>query len=460
MKTDDRDERLAALLDDAVAGVDPGIDRRLREVRRRGTRRRFVELASVLSVVAVLVGAVAVTAVSRRSNHEPSHERTTWTAVGGPEAGWRIRYPSTWHLTETDDSGCAGTPVRRGAFISNLPFDWHHPDGTATGTCNGGRWVFAGFPSDGIALEIEPVGHMHGIFPPQPDTAFPIHKGDLDRGHGIRGGPAHWYETVWRNGVWLMNVRLYVGVDVTSADRGASERTLESLRLDLPPAKPSRPAVPTTCGTPPQAVGRVGEPLRGDVDGDGSSDRVMLLRKGQPKGACRFVVEAITGSGRSAVSAQVDQSEPDPFLLGLAALRSEPGLQVVVKVDSGAAYYLLLPRLHVGSGIRGARSSDHPAAHGPLVGSAGFGLEPRNRRYGCLVSGRERGRDHGGKAGRDSPDRHEVLSTGGKHARSGSLPHAALSRSRSRDHAPIPASDRLPPGLRRMLGGRIDRLSP
>ncbi|HEX9375570.1 MAG TPA: hypothetical protein VGB19_04935 [Actinomycetota bacterium] len=339
MKTDDRDERLAALLDDAVAGVDPGIDRRLREVRRRGTRRRFVELASVLTVVAVLVGAVAVTAVSRRSNHEPSHERTTWTAVGGPEAGWRIRYPSTWHLTETDDSGCAGTPVRRGAFISNLPFDWHHPDGTATGTCNGGRWVFAGFPSDGIALEIEPVGHMHGIFPPQPDTAFPIHKGDLDRGHGIRGGPAHWYETVWRNGVWLMNVRLYVGVDVTSADRGASERTLESLRLDLPPAKPSRPAVPTTCGTPPQAVGRVGEPLRGDVDGDGSSDRVMLLRKGQPKGACRFVVEAITGSGRSAVSAQVDQSEPDPFLLGLAALRSEPGLQVVVKVDSGAAYY-------------------------------------------------------------------------------------------------------------------------
>jgi len=92
--------------------------------------------------------------------------------------------------------------------------------------CNGGRWVFASFPREGVALEIEPVGMMIGILQPEPDTPFPIRKKDLVVTGGIRGRPAHSYLSVWRDENPLMIVRPFAGSDASKADRAAADRSV------------------------------------------------------------------------------------------------------------------------------------------------------------------------------------------------------------------------------------------
>ncbi len=235
MRTDERDRRLADLLDRVVAPIDPEPEARLRQIRHRGTRRRAVEMIAVVAAVTVFVGAVAVAATSIR-DHQDTSERghQSWTQLGGPGAGWSIRYPASWHADRLDEQQCSPAHLRLGALISSVPFRWHHPDGATEGQCFGSRWVFAGFPRDGIAIQIEPVGGRIGIEQPQPDTRFPIRKTDLQVTNDIRGGPAYSYLTIWHGGEELVDVGMYVGAGASRADQASAERTLESLRLRLP----------------------------------------------------------------------------------------------------------------------------------------------------------------------------------------------------------------------------------
>ena len=112
MKTDDRDERLAAALDDVVAGVrpeppDPG------RIVRRGSRRRIAVISAAFVTTGVFVGAVglAATQLGRDADGQiavpPVDEpiRPGWiTRTAGPGGAFAVgvSYPKEWKLHSYD----------------------------------------------------------------------------------------------------------------------------------------------------------------------------------------------------------------------------------------------------------------------------------------------------------------------------------------------------------------------
>jgi hypothetical protein len=253
MKTVERDLALARELDRVVTKLGAGTDSRLRQIRKRGSRRRAITRISAATCVVIFSGTVGLGALTIRGHGpEPSPPGSArWVAVGGTDAGWRLRVPRAWHVRLIDDSSCAATAVRTGAFVSNVRFDLHHPDGTTSGKCNGSRWVFAGFPRKGVAIQIEPIALTFGLVEPQPDTPFPIGTADLRESGGIRGGPAQSYLVVWRDGEEVMNLQIYIGHGASLRDRSRAERILESLRLAI---RGQRVSSPSPTEVPPSAA--------------------------------------------------------------------------------------------------------------------------------------------------------------------------------------------------------------
>ena len=77
--------------------------------------------------------------------------------------------------------------------------------------------------------------------------------------------------------------------------------------------------------------------LRGDVDGDGVSDSVFLVRLRRENARCGAVLVVRTGS-RTLTRAFPTIADPRfPTLNGLAALTSRPALQIVVTTWEGAS---------------------------------------------------------------------------------------------------------------------------
>jgi hypothetical protein len=341
MKDDVRDTRLADAMDDAVLGVHAGSRVPLSEIHRRGSRRRVTRWAASAVALAVFVGAVGIGAAEWASRGSNPAGDNGWSSFGSREAGWIIRYPKSWRFQAIDDRACASTNARVGAFISNVPFDLHHPDGSRKGACNHGRWVFAAFPPNGVALEIEPVGVVVGPHP-QPDTKFPLHPEDLHSSGGIRGGPDHSFLSVGRDGGWMMNVRLYTGHRSTPQDQHLAARTLASLRLTVPAQTFPSHRVPRL-GICPTARGvaanfsPVGEAVAflGDIDGDGRDDQAAVVDvPGFPDSCSRFVVVQTAGE-RMAARVPEWWAPQMPKVAALANIDTAQGSDVVVTFDAG-----------------------------------------------------------------------------------------------------------------------------
>ena len=88
-----------------------------------------------------------------------------------------------------------------------------------------------GFPPDGVALALMPVGIRIGIFGPSSDTPFPIALDQLQPTGGIEGGPAASYLGVTVGGDQIMFVRTWIGPDAPADAANQLKAVLGSLEV-------------------------------------------------------------------------------------------------------------------------------------------------------------------------------------------------------------------------------------
>ena len=112
-----------------------------------------------------------------------------------------------------------------------MEFEFLNPQGEIP-SCNE-RMVFAGFPSDGVAIDLEPKGVRCGIsLFPFSDTPFPIRPSQLVMTSGISGGPQEANNFIAVDGEPIAIVRLWVGPDASAGDVDAAHRILDSMRIE------------------------------------------------------------------------------------------------------------------------------------------------------------------------------------------------------------------------------------
>ena len=227
MKTDDRDERLGSILEDAVRDI--GVSTRHAPVAQVRVVGRAGRVIAAVAAAAVFVGAV-VFASAQFGRDTPPGADSPDTVIEGSLATdkWQLERPSDWFTAPFD--GC-GTAFARGLIVSNVGFEFQNPEGEIP-SCNE-RIVFAGFPSDGVAIDLEPQGIIPVLSPvPPPDTPFPVRPGQLAETSGIRGGPQHSMGSVVIRGDSVAIIRLWVGADASAGDIEEVYRILGSMRVD------------------------------------------------------------------------------------------------------------------------------------------------------------------------------------------------------------------------------------
>lgn len=179
-------------------------------VVRRSGRRRAARWSAIGLAIAVLVGAVVWSAANLADRRIQPLETTHWATAGSLDStGWTLAYPPEWRVQ--DLPACPNAPARIGAILTNTDFEFRNPEGEAPG-CED-RFVLEGFPSDGVALALMPVGTRIGIFVPASDTPFPMSWDQLQPTGGIEGGPDASYLGVTVGGNRVMFVRTWIGPD-------------------------------------------------------------------------------------------------------------------------------------------------------------------------------------------------------------------------------------------------------
>ena len=115
--------------------------------------------------------------------------------------------------------------------MSNVEFDFLNPEGRIP-SCNE-RMVFAGFPSDGVAIDLEPQGARWGIsFIPPLDTPFPVESSQLiDRSGSSGASIAEANVPVAIDGEAVAFIRLWTGPDASADDVETAYRILGSMRV-------------------------------------------------------------------------------------------------------------------------------------------------------------------------------------------------------------------------------------
>ena len=138
-----------------------------------------------------------------------------------------VAYRPDWWIQ--DFPACPNAPARTGAIVTNTDFEFGNPRGEAPG-CED-RFVLEGFPPDGVALALMPVGIRIGIFGPSSDTPFPIALDQLQPTGGIEGGPAASYLGVTVGGDQIMFVRTWIGPDAPADAANQLKAVLGSLEV-------------------------------------------------------------------------------------------------------------------------------------------------------------------------------------------------------------------------------------
>jgi hypothetical protein len=224
MKEDVRDESLGELLDASVRHIQPVAEERLPHVLRRGARRRGARWSAIGVALTVFVAAVVWTTANVGGRRIQPLDTSHWATAGSLDStGWTFAYPPDWRIQ--DLPACPNAPERTGAIVTNTDFEFRNPGGEAPG-CED-RFVLEGFPSDGVALALMPVGTRIGIFVPTSDTPFPISWDQLQPTGGIEGGPDASYLGVSVGGNQIMFVRTWIGPDAP-ADAADQLKTVVS----------------------------------------------------------------------------------------------------------------------------------------------------------------------------------------------------------------------------------------
>lgn len=226
MKTDDRDERLASILDDAVRDIGAFSGRA--PVAQSHAIGRTGRVVAAVAAAAMFVGAVVFASAQFGRDSRPG-AGSDGTVVEGTLAtdGWQLERPADWFTAPFD--GC-GTTLARGLVVSNVEFEFLDPQREIP-SCNE-RMVFAGFPSNGVAIDLEPAGPRGNFSEPLVDTPFPIERAQLIATDGIEGGPEMSYVGVVVNHKSTAIVRLWKGPEASMEDVEAAQGILTSMRID------------------------------------------------------------------------------------------------------------------------------------------------------------------------------------------------------------------------------------
>ena len=213
MKEDVRDERLGELLDASVRRMQPVAEDHLPHVLRRGGRRRAARWSAIGVALIVFVAAVVWTTANVGGRRIQPLDTSNWASAGSLEStGWTLAYPPDWRIQRLP--ACPNAPARTGAIVTNTDFEFRNPEGEAPG-CED-RFVLEGFPRDGVALALMPVGNRIGIFVPGSETRFPMSWDQLQPTGGIEGGPGASYLGVTVGGSRVMYVRTWIGPDASA----------------------------------------------------------------------------------------------------------------------------------------------------------------------------------------------------------------------------------------------------
>jgi hypothetical protein len=102
MMIDERDERLAELLDRAVRDLQPAPAPE--RVLRRGFWRRGLRLTASVATVAVFVGGTVFAAAIVRDDQAPT-PGSSMATFSAPEAPWSFDYPSGWNVATRGSAG-------------------------------------------------------------------------------------------------------------------------------------------------------------------------------------------------------------------------------------------------------------------------------------------------------------------------------------------------------------------
>ena len=225
---DVRDEPLGAILERAAIGLESAPTDRLPEVLRRGSRMRATRFTAISAAVAVFAGAVSWAGLQNEDRGTIPANIADWdTFASLEENGWTVQVPPSWRVQELP--ACENAPERIGMIVTNVDFEFLDPRGESP-QCED-RFVFHGFPSEGVAFAFMPVGIRFGIFRQPYDTVLPLAPELLHQTDGIKGGPAASFLGIWARRSNLAYVRRWEGPEASAGDVAALDRILSSLRV-------------------------------------------------------------------------------------------------------------------------------------------------------------------------------------------------------------------------------------
>jgi hypothetical protein len=208
-------------------------------VLRSGARRRGARAAAVVTSLVLFVGFVAWTAIVVRDRPQPASVGSLARYGSLAVNGWTMQYPKGWHITPVTDCGIGD--YHGGFVVSNTVFTFRNPKGGPPG-CED-RLLLGGFPSDGVALVLSQSGGGGLYRGPPKNTVFPM---TLERrgSPAWPGGPNETYERITIDREPVADLRSYVEVDASPADRVALADIVWSLRyrstllsMRFPPAE-------------------------------------------------------------------------------------------------------------------------------------------------------------------------------------------------------------------------------
>lgn len=179
------------------------------------------------AAVSVFVGAVSWAGLKNEGGGTVPANIADWdTFASFQDNGWTVQVPPPWRVQELP--ACPKAPERIGVIVTNVDFEFVNPRGESP-RCED-RFVFQGFPSDGVALAFMPVGIRIGIGRgTDTSSSFPLTPDRLAPTGGIRGGPTESYQSIWVDGDHVAVVRRWTGADASTDDVAALDRSLMSL---------------------------------------------------------------------------------------------------------------------------------------------------------------------------------------------------------------------------------------
>jgi hypothetical protein len=293
MKTDERDEALARLLEREISWLEPDSAGRLAAIWRRGTRRRTYRSTAAVTAVAVFVGVVTMAGFYVHEHRPPTAEDVSgWPTYQNGSSGWTMRYPESWQVTDLD----ACRAYFDGAIVVNFPDTYQPPH---PGACPDG---FSDLPDTGVAIELQ--RPLRGPpFEPEikqtgpPDTPLPLSLEDMTPGpppspaHGSASPGTFYGQAVWA-AQRAYSLSVWIGPNASNSDREIARQIVASIMFAsssfIPAPTPTGVTSPVSDG-PPVAhvvdtiqVGRATSVAYGldsvwvAVDAASSSDRAIL----------------------------------------------------------------------------------------------------------------------------------------------------------------------------------------